>query len=107
MSRDRLLFRWMGTIHQQYGTPHRAIALQAVWAIVLVLTGTYRALFTRVVYTEWIFFALMAVGLVLLRRRPGYAPRFRVPGHPLIRSCSSSRRCTSCSIRLSRIRGRV
>src|SRR5260370_36614643 len=84
MSRDRLLFRWMGTIHQQYGTPHRAIALQAVWAIVLVLTGTYRALFTRVVYTEWIFFALMAVGLVLLRRRPGYAPRFRVPGHPII-----------------------
>jgi basic amino acid/polyamine antiporter, APA family len=84
MSRDRLLFSWVGAIHGRFRTPHRAIALQAVWAIVLVLTGTYRALFTRVVYTEWIFFALMAVGLVLLRRRADYAPRFRVPGHPII-----------------------
>jgi len=84
MSRDRLLFPWLGEIHQRFRTPHRAIALQAVWATVLVLTGTYRALFTRVVYTEWIFFALMAVGLVLLRRRPGYSPRFRVPAHPII-----------------------
>jgi basic amino acid/polyamine antiporter, APA family len=49
-----------------------------------VLTGSYRALFTRVVYTEWIFFALMAVGLVLLRRRAGYSPRFRIPGGAII-----------------------
>src|SRR5258708_5214 len=84
MSRDGLLFPWVGEIHPRFHTPHRAIALQAAWAIVLVLTGTYRALFTRVVYTEWIFFALMAVGLVMLRRRPGYSPRVRVPGHPVI-----------------------
>jgi len=84
MSRDRLLFSWVGAVHDRFRTPHRAIALQAGWAIVLVLTGTYRALFTRVVFTEWIFFALMAVGLVLLRRRPGYAPRFRVPWHPIV-----------------------
>lgn len=54
--------------------------LQAVWSAVLVATGTYRALFTRVVYTEWIFFAAMAVGLLVLRRRPGYHPAYRVPG---------------------------
>lgn len=84
MSRDRLLFPWVGAVHQRFRTPHRAIAIQGAWAIVLVLTGTYRALFTRVVYTEWIFFALMAVGLILLRRRPGYAPRFRVAAHPII-----------------------
>ncbi|HTE46838.1 MAG TPA: hypothetical protein VK636_16415, partial [Gemmatimonadaceae bacterium] len=47
-------------------------------------TGTYRALFTRVVYTEWIFFALMAVGLMRLRRRPGYSPAYRVWGYPLV-----------------------
>jgi APA family basic amino acid/polyamine antiporter len=37
-----------------------------------------------VVYTEWIFFALMAAGLIALRRRASYVPRFRVPLHPLI-----------------------
>ena len=33
-------------------------------ATVLVLSGTYRDLFTLVVYTEWIFFALLAVACV-------------------------------------------
>jgi APA family basic amino acid/polyamine antiporter len=41
-------------------------------------------LFTRVVYTEWIFFALMAAGLMRLRRRPGYAPVYRVWGYPFV-----------------------
>jgi APA family basic amino acid/polyamine antiporter len=36
------------------------------------------------VYTEWIFFALMALGLLLLRSRPGYRPRYRVSGFPLV-----------------------
>ena len=43
----------------------RAIVLQAVWSSVLVATGTYRSLFTRVVYTEWIFFGALAVVLVI------------------------------------------
>src|SRR4029079_3569076 len=63
MARDRLLVGWAAAIHPRFRTPHRAILLQGAWAIALVSTGTYRALFTRVVYTEWIFFALMAAGL--------------------------------------------
>ncbi len=84
MARDGLLFRWAGEVHPTFRTPHRAIVLQAVWASVLVATGTYRALFTRVIYTEWIFFGLMAVGLLLLRRRPGYRPRYTMRGVPLL-----------------------
>jgi APA family basic amino acid/polyamine antiporter len=84
MARDGLLFKWAGAIHDRFRTPHRAIVLQAGWAIVLVSTGTYRALFTRVVYTEWIFFAMMAWGLVRLRGRTNYAPKYRVPGGLLI-----------------------
>jgi APA family basic amino acid/polyamine antiporter len=83
-AQDRLLFRWIGDIHPRFGTPHHAIALQAVWACILVATGTYRALFTRVVYTEWIFFGLMAAGLFLLRRRPSYAPAYRAWGYPVL-----------------------
>ena len=84
MAADGLLFRWIGAVHPVYRTPHRALALQAVWASVLVGTGTYRALFTRVIYTEWIFFGLMAAGLLLLRRRAGYAPSYRMWGAPLL-----------------------
>jgi len=84
MARDRVAPQWLGAIHETYRTPHRAILVQAIWAAVLVSTGTYRALFTRVVYTEWIFFALMAAGLIALRRRATYVPRFRAPFHPVI-----------------------
>lgn len=80
LARDGLLFGWVGAVHPRFRTPHRAIVLQAIWSSVLVATGTYRALFTRVVYTEWIFFAAMAVGLVMLRRRPEYVPAYRLPG---------------------------
>jgi APA family basic amino acid/polyamine antiporter len=71
-------------VHPTFRTPHHAIIAQAIWASVLASTGTYRALFTRVIYTEWIFFGLMAVGLMLLRRRPDYAPRYRMPGYPVV-----------------------
>jgi APA family basic amino acid/polyamine antiporter len=81
---DGLLPRAMAAVHPRFATPHHAIALQAVWASVLVATGTYRALFTRVVYTEWIFFGLMAGGIFLLRRRPGYAPMYRAWGYPVL-----------------------
>ena len=84
MAADRLIFRWLGATHPRYATPHRAIALQAVWSCVLVATGSYRQLFTRVIYTEWLFFALMAVGLMLARHRPDYRPTWRMPGYPLV-----------------------
>jgi APA family basic amino acid/polyamine antiporter len=76
--------RWMGAVHPRFHTPHIAIVIQAVWSSVLVATGTYRELFSRVIYTEWIFFALMTAGLMRARRRPGYAPAFRAWGYPVI-----------------------
>ncbi len=92
MARDGLLFAWAAAIHPRFHTPHRAIVLQGAWAIVLVSTGTYRALFTRVVYTEWIFFALMAVGLMRLRARGVVrAGVSRVGISRSCRSCSFSR----------------
>jgi APA family basic amino acid/polyamine antiporter len=84
MANDGVLFRWAGKLHPTYRTPHVAIVLQAVWASVLVLTGSYRALFTRVVYTEWIFFALMAASLFILRRRSDYQPAYRMPAFQLL-----------------------
>jgi APA family basic amino acid/polyamine antiporter len=84
MARDGLLFGWLSDLHPTFRTPHRAILLQAAWASVLVATGTYETLFVQVVYTEWIFFALMAAGLLVLRRRAGYAPRFTLGAGPVL-----------------------
>ena len=83
MADEGLAFRWLGARSSAlpHAVPARSV-LQAVWSCALVATGTYRALFTRVVYTEWIFFALMSVGLIRLRRRPDYAPAYRAWGYP-------------------------
>ena len=83
MAKDGLLFRWIGEVHTTFRTPHRAIVLQAVWASFLVMTGTFRALFTRVIYTEWIFFALLAASLLLLRRRTDIEREYSAWGYPV------------------------
>ncbi len=84
MAQDGLLFRWVGDIHPKHRTPYKAIFLQAIWSSVLVATGTYRVLFTRVVYTEWIFFALMAFGLYVFRRRPDIVRSYKMWGYPVV-----------------------
>src|SRR5687767_11926112 len=83
MAQDGLLFKSFADLHPRFGTPHRAIVLQATWSSVLVATGTFRALFTRVVYTEWIFFALMAIGLMLLRKRTDVSRQYSIPLYPI------------------------
>jgi APA family basic amino acid/polyamine antiporter len=84
MAREGVLFASLGAIHPTYRTPHVALLVQAVVASVLAVTNTYGALFSRVVYTEWIFFAAMAWGLMRLRGRPSYRPAYRLPAYPWV-----------------------
>jgi APA family basic amino acid/polyamine antiporter len=84
MAGDGLAFGWLGRLDRRFGTPHYALLAQAAWSSALVATGTYRVLFTRVIYTEWLFFGLMTIGLFRLHRRPGYTPAFRSWGYPLV-----------------------
>ncbi len=84
MARDGLLFQWMGKIHPRHRTPARAIVIQGLWSSILVASGTYRELFTRVIYTEWLFFGLMATGLFLLRRRPQIRRDYQIWGYPVV-----------------------
>jgi APA family basic amino acid/polyamine antiporter len=84
MAQDGLAPAPLARVHPRFRTPAVAIVAQGVWACVLAGTGAYRELFTRVVYTEWIFFALLAAGLFVLRRRPDYRPPYRATGYPLV-----------------------
>jgi len=101
MAQDGLAFRWMAALHPQRQTPHLAIAAQAIWACVLAATNSYRALFTRVVYTEWLFFALLAAGIFVLHRRQKYQPRYLKFLYPLVPAVSL---ITSAAIALNQIR---
>ncbi|MEZ5420572.1 MAG: amino acid permease [Vicinamibacterales bacterium] len=83
MAEDGVMLKWVDAVHPTYRTPHRAIVLQALWASVLVLTGSYPTLFGRVIYMEWFFFALMTAGLMVLRGRGSYRPAYRMWGYPV------------------------
>ena len=50
----------------------------------MVLTGQFEDLFSLFIFAQWIFYALAVASIFLLRRRPGYAPSFRVPGYPVV-----------------------
>ena len=83
MANDGLLFRWMGAVHPTFHTPYLSIVVQALWSSALVWTGTYGAIVSRVVYTEWIFFAALALAAMRARRRDSYRPAFRAAGFPV------------------------
>jgi APA family basic amino acid/polyamine antiporter len=88
MARDGVFFPGLSRLHPRFGTPHRAILLQAGWAIVLMLTGTYGGLVDSVVFADWIFFGLTVAAVILLRRRIPVSSRkpgaYLSPGYPFL-----------------------
>lgn len=83
MARDGLFFASFARLHPQWRTPVAAIVLQGAWATLLLFTKRYGELNDYVVFGDWIFFGLNAVGLFILRRRDGgRAVPFMTPLHP-------------------------
>ncbi len=85
MAKDGLFFRWCAAVHPKYHTPHWALIVQCVWAVLLVVMGTYEQLFTYVVFAAWVFYALTGYAVIVLRRKLPDLPRpYRVFGYPWV-----------------------
>src|SRR5437667_2285776 len=83
MARDGLFLQKLAEVHPRFGTPAVSIIVGTLWAMVLAATGTFEQLLTYVVFVGWIFYALGAACVIVLRRtRPEAARPFRVPGYP-------------------------
>lgn len=83
MAQDGLFFRKLAEVHPRFGTPAVSIIAGTVWAMVLAASGTFEQLLTYVVFVGWIFYALGAACVFVLRRtRPDADRPFRVPGYP-------------------------
>lgn len=83
MAQDDLFFRAAGDLHPRYKTPAVALVIQAVWASVLCLSGTYSQLLDYVIFAALLFYTLTAVGLFALRiRRPDAERPLTVVGYP-------------------------
>jgi APA family basic amino acid/polyamine antiporter len=82
MARDGVFFRAVAAIDPRFGTPARAIALQASLASVLVVLGTFRQIISYFIFITVLFVALTVAGLFVLRRRDQGTRGYRTPGYP-------------------------
>ncbi len=100
MAQDGVFFEAVSRLNPRTRTPTAGIWIQAVWAVVLTLSGTYGQLLDYVVFGDWIFFGLIVSTLFVYRWRDAHEaapaavagaevvssdrPTFRVPAHPLL-----------------------
>jgi APA family basic amino acid/polyamine antiporter len=84
-ARDGLFPQFLAGVHPRFRTPAAAIAAQGAIAGLLALTGQYKGLYTKVIFSEFLFYALVTAGIFVLRRRmPGLARPYRTWGYPFI-----------------------
>ena len=84
MARDGLFLRWAGRVHPRYRTPASAIAAQAAWSSLLVLSGSATNLTRYTGFAVVLFSGVAVVALFVLRRREPDAPRpFSAIGYPI------------------------
>src|SRR5262245_48109072 len=69
-----------GAVHPRFRTPHVAILANAAISLGLALWGTFAWAATASVLTRLIVYLVTCVALLVVRRRGGPAPGFRVPG---------------------------
>ena len=83
MARDGVIFPQLGTVHPRFETPANAIWAMAILAGLMTLTGGYEHLITMTGFANWIFFTMIAMSVVVLRRKhPEWNRPYRVVGYP-------------------------
>jgi len=84
-AKDLLFPAAFAQVQPRFRTPHVAISAQALISSVFALTGVYETLYTKAIYSEWIFYGLVTAGiLVLRRRRPCLSRPYRTWGYPVV-----------------------
>jgi len=82
MARDGVFFKSVGVVHPRFGTPARAIVIQAAVASVYVALGTFNQIIAYFVFVTVLFVGLTVAGLFQIRRRSP-ASVYRTWGYPL------------------------
>lgn len=85
MAKEGQFFKSAAYIHPKYNTPSRAILIQAVWASVLVFSGSFDQLTDMLIFAAFIFYGATALGVFILRARMPDAPRpYKTIGYPVV-----------------------
>lgn len=70
-------------VHPRFRTPFVSILTLGIWSAILTLSGTYDQIASYVVFGSWVFYALTALSVIILRRKLPDAPRpYKAWGYP-------------------------
>jgi basic amino acid/polyamine antiporter, APA family len=85
MAKDKLFFKGVEDIHPRFNTPNKALWLQAVWASLLVLSGSFDQLTDMLVFVVFFFYGATTLGVFIMRiREPMLDRPYRVWGYPIV-----------------------
>ena len=85
MSKDGLFFKQASTIHSKFKSPANALLMQCAWSSILTLTGTFNQLITYIIFASWIFYAMSAGAVIILRNKlPDLKRPYKTPLYPWI-----------------------
>lgn len=84
MAREGRFFRDVARLNR-FHVPSRSLLYQAIWACLLVLSGTFDQLTDMIIFAVFIFYGATTLGVFILRRTRPDAPRpYRVWGYPVV-----------------------
>lgn len=85
MGADRSLPAFIARVGRKSQSPNVALALQGLWTLVLVWSGSYDQLFTYVIFAAFLFYGLTAYAVIRLRTIEAQTIRsYRVPFYPVL-----------------------
>jgi APA family basic amino acid/polyamine antiporter len=85
-ARDGLFFKFLAHVHPRFQTPDVSLWAQCLMSCVgMLAVGTFERMIGGFVFAMWIFFALAAVSVIVLRiRRPDLPRPYRCWGYPWV-----------------------
>jgi amino acid transporter len=84
-ARQGYFFRAIARVDDKHRTPGVSILALSAWSALLVLTGSYRQLFTYVIFASWILYGMTAAAVIVLRiKRPDLNRPYRTLGYPVV-----------------------
>jgi APA family basic amino acid/polyamine antiporter len=84
MAKEGFFFRPVGKLNKAQA-PANSLWYQGIWAIILVLSGSFDQLTDMIIFAVFIYYGATALGVFILRKKMPDAPRpYRVWGYPLV-----------------------
>jgi APA family basic amino acid/polyamine antiporter len=69
MAQEKAFFHGAAKVHPAFRTPYISLIYSCIWSCILVISGTFDMLTNLIVFSGYLFFGLVAWGLIKMKRK--------------------------------------